>query len=131
MERAFAARGFELTPNNLRQVRVPAGARALPNAVGIAPGFAVTLGRAQAFFLPGVPREMQRIFADHIAPAPGRKRRPRPGVPPAAVRTFHVYGMGESHIDHRLDGLLDPRSVSPTSPLTCRCTTAPPRPRTT
>jgi nicotinamide-nucleotide amidase len=29
------------------------------------------------------------------------------GVPRAAVRTFHVYGMGESHIDHRLVGLVD------------------------
>jgi nicotinamide-nucleotide amidase len=29
------------------------------------------------------------------------------GVPPPAVRTWHVYGMGESHIDHRLAGLLD------------------------
>jgi nicotinamide-nucleotide amidase len=28
-------------------------------------------------------------------------------VPRAAVRTFHVYGMGESHIDHRLVGLVD------------------------
>ena len=29
------------------------------------------------------------------------------GAPPPAVRTWHVYGMGESHIDHRLAGLLD------------------------
>jgi nicotinamide-nucleotide amidase len=29
------------------------------------------------------------------------------GVPAAAVRTWHVYGMGESHIDHRLAKLLD------------------------
>jgi nicotinamide-nucleotide amidase len=28
------------------------------------------------------------------------------GVPPPAVRAWHVYGMGESHIDHRLAGLL-------------------------
>ena len=60
--------GFELTPNNLRQVRVPAGAEALPNAAGLAPGFAIALGGAQAFFLPGVPREMEKIFADHVAP---------------------------------------------------------------
>ena len=106
MQRGFAARGFQLTPNNLRQVRVPAGARPLPNGVGIAPGFAVTLGQAQAFFLPGIPREMHRIFHDHIAADLARRQAER-GLPPAAVRTFHVYGMGESHVDHRLAGILD------------------------
>jgi nicotinamide-nucleotide amidase len=105
MQKGAAARGFELTPNNLRQVRVPAGARPLPNGVGIAPGFAVTLGRADAFFMPGIPREMKRIFDDHIAPDLAA-RRAAAGLPPAAVRTLHVYGMGESHVDHRLAGLL-------------------------
>jgi nicotinamide-nucleotide amidase len=106
MERAFEARGFALTPNNLRQVRVPAGAVPLPNAVGLAPGFQVGLGRAQAFFLPGIPREMQRIFADHIRPVL-LEMQAASGMPRAAVRTFHVYGMGESHMDHRLAGLID------------------------
>ena len=106
MERGFAARGFELTPNNLRQVRVPAGSEALSNAVGLAPGFAVALGRAQAFFLPGIPREMKRIFADHVEPRL-QKEQLVLGGPLPAVRTFHVFGMGESHIDHRLAGLLD------------------------
>jgi nicotinamide-nucleotide amidase len=106
MKAHFAARGFELTPNNLRQVRVPAGAEALRNPVGIAPGFRVPLGRADAFFLPGVPREMQRIFGDHIVPWL-QARLAAAGFPPPAVRTFHVYGMGESHIDHRLAGLVD------------------------
>jgi nicotinamide-nucleotide amidase len=106
MQRGFAARGFQLTPNNLRQVRVPAGARPLPNGNGIAPGFTVGLGQAQAFFMPGIPREMHRIFQDHVAPDLAQRQAQR-GLPPAAVRTFHVYGMGESHVDHRLAGLLD------------------------
>jgi nicotinamide-nucleotide amidase len=106
MERAFAARNFALTPNNLRQVRVPAGAMPLPNAVGLAPGFRLTLAEAQAFFLPGIPREMQRIFTDHIRPFL-IELQAASGLPRAAVRTFHVYGMGESHMDHRLAGLID------------------------
>ena len=56
MKKRFATHGFELTPNNLRQVRVPVGAQALANAAGIAPGFHLSLGGAQAYFLPGVPR---------------------------------------------------------------------------
>ncbi len=47
MKKRFATHGFEMTPNNLRQVRVPNGAEALPNAAGIAPGFIVSLGGAR------------------------------------------------------------------------------------
>jgi nicotinamide-nucleotide amidase len=106
MKERFSAHGFEMTPNNLRQVRVPKGAEALPNAAGIAPGFRIALDQAEAFFLPGVPREMERIFADHVAPRL-EKLLEKSGVPPPAIRTWHVYGMGESHIDHRLAGLLE------------------------
>jgi nicotinamide-nucleotide amidase len=105
MKKRFATHGFELTPNNLRQVRIPVGAKALPNSAGIAPGFVVRLGGADAYFLPGVPREMERMYLDQVAPRLS-VRMAEAGVPRAAVRTWHVYGMGESHIDHRLAGLL-------------------------
>jgi nicotinamide-nucleotide amidase len=105
MKARFSTHGFELTPNNLRQVRVPVGAKALPNSAGIAPGFLVRLGGADAFFLPGVPREMERMFLDQVTPRLA-VRMAEAGVPRAAVRTWHVYGMGESHIDHRLSGIL-------------------------
>ena len=106
MKKRFATHGFELTPNNLRQVRVPVGAQALPNAAGIAPGFVVHLGSVEAYFMPGVPREMERMFLDEVAPRLSR-RMVEVGGPPPAVRTWHVYGMGESHIDHRLAGILN------------------------
>jgi len=106
MKKRFSTHGFELTPNNLRQVRIPVGAKALPNTAGIAPGFVVRLGGADAYFLPGVPREMERIFIDEVAPRL-QARMAEAGVPRAAVRTWHVYGMGESHIDHRLAGILN------------------------
>jgi nicotinamide-nucleotide amidase len=105
MKKRFATHGFELTPNNLRQVRVPVGATAMLNAAGIAPGFVVRLGAAEAYFLPGVPREMEKMFLDEAMPRLGRLMSEQ-GGPPPAVRTWHVYGMGESHIDHRLAGLL-------------------------
>jgi nicotinamide-nucleotide amidase len=105
MKKRFSTHGFELTPNNLRQVRIPVGAKALPNSAGIAPGFVVRLGGAEAYFLPGVPREMERMYLDQVAPRLS-VRMAEAGVPRAAVRTWHVYGMGESHIDHRLAGLL-------------------------
>src|SRR5499427_8140327 len=104
MKKRFSTHGFEMTPNNLRQVRIPVGAKALPNSAGIAPGFVVRLGGADAYFLPGVPREMERMYLDQVAPRLS-VHMAEAGVPRAAVRTWHVYGMGESHIDHRLAGL--------------------------
>jgi nicotinamide-nucleotide amidase len=105
MKKRFSTHGFEMTPNNLRQVRIPNGGEALPNAAGIAPGFCVQLGGADAYFLPGVPREMEKMFIDEVVPRLSR-RLAEIGGPPPAVRTWHLYGMGESHIDHRLAGIL-------------------------
>jgi nicotinamide-nucleotide amidase len=106
MKQRFSDHGFAMTPNNLRQVRVPAGALALANPAGLAPGFCVGLGGAEAYFLPGIPREMESIFTAQCMPRLVA-RMSEQGAPRAAVRTFHVYGMGESHIDHRLVGLVD------------------------
>jgi nicotinamide-nucleotide amidase len=106
MKQRFSAHGFELTPNNLRQVRVPEGAQPFANPAGIAPGFSIRIGEAEAYFLPGIPREMESIFNLECMPRLLQNLE-RNGVPHAAVRTFHVYGMGESHIDHRLVGLVE------------------------
>ena len=105
MKKRFSTHGFELTPNNLRQVRIPNGAKALPNAAGIAPGFVVRVGAADAFFLPGVPREMEKMFTDEVMPRLAH-RLAESGGPRPVTRTWHLYGMGESHIDHRLAGIL-------------------------
>jgi len=105
MKKRFSTHGFEMTPNNLRQVRIPNGAKALPNTAGIAPGFVVSMGTADAFFLPGVPREMEKMFTDEVMPRLAR-RLSESGGPRPVTRTWHLYGMGESHIDHRLAGIL-------------------------
>ena len=99
----YAERGFRLTPNNLRQVRVPAGAEVLANAKGAAPGFAVTVGRARLYSMPGVPREMKAIFEDHVAAHVAAAV----GATQPKKRTWRVAGMGESHVDHALAGLVD------------------------
>jgi nicotinamide-nucleotide amidase len=106
MKQRFSAHGFALTPNNMRQVRIPEGAHAFPNSAGIAPGFCLQIGATEAYFLPGIPREMESIFTAHCMPRLVQHIVEH-GVPRAAVRTFHIYGMGESHIDHRLVGLVE------------------------
>jgi nicotinamide-nucleotide amidase len=104
MKAWFAARDYALTPNNLKQTEIPAGSDPLPNPAGLAPGFGVQIGRARCFFMPGVPREMRRIFESHVVARAGKIIAER-GAPAALSRTFHIFGMGESHIDHRLQGI--------------------------
>jgi nicotinamide-nucleotide amidase len=104
MNSVFKERGFRITPNNVRQVRVPGGARVLANRKGLAPGFAVRIGNADCMFMPGVPREMKAIYQEGVTifltGLLGDGARP-------ARRTWRVAGMGESHVDHALAGLID------------------------
>jgi nicotinamide-nucleotide amidase len=60
--------GREMAASNAKQADFPAGARVLPNDWGTAPGFEVKLGRARAFFFPGVPREMKPLFERFVLP---------------------------------------------------------------
>lgn len=107
----FAERGLALTPNNLRQVRIPQKAQALTNRTGLAPGFCCTLQGAQIFVMPGVPREMKPMFQEQVLPR--LRALLDAGLPTggraaaAARRTYRVIGMGESHVDHRLRDLLE------------------------
>jgi nicotinamide-nucleotide amidase len=113
MRERFAERNFALSPNNLRQVRVPVGATVLQNRQGLAPGFALRLGEATLFFMPGVPRELKPMFQDEVVPhlQKLRERHAQAAGGEAvytARRLYRVLGLGESHVDHRLAGLLTP-----------------------
>lgn len=99
--RARMARfGRELAESNAKQADFPVGAEVLPNPHGTAPGFAVLLGGARAFFLPGVPREMKPMFEGHVLPAlrdPG-------GAVTFQVR-LRTFGLPESTVNDRLAGV--------------------------
>jgi nicotinamide-nucleotide amidase len=89
-----------MNPSNEKQADVPAGAEILPNQRGTAPGFAVEIGSATAYFMPGVPKEMKGMFAEQILP------RIRPSATNNAHQiVLHVYGMRESTIGEALTGV--------------------------
>lgn len=98
----FEKAGYTLTPNNVRQCRVPAGAEVLGNPAGLAPGFGVKLGGAQIFVMPGVPRELNAIFDRDVAPRVAELAAHSERI---ARRVYRVFGKGESHIDHALAGI--------------------------
>jgi len=98
----FKEFGRVMPESNAKQGDFPQGADVLPNPVGTAPGFAMTLGQARFFFVAGVPREMKHIFSESIAPAIASLAEPR--THQVHLRTF---GMTESGVAEALRGLED------------------------
>ena len=100
IRRRLEARGLTMNPSNEKQADVPAGAEILPNQMGTAPGFALQIGGATAFFMPGVPKEMKPMFSDQVLP------RIRSSASNNAHQiVLHVYGMRESNIGEALRGV--------------------------
>jgi nicotinamide-nucleotide amidase len=100
IRRRIEKAGRSLTPSNEKQADFPQGADILANPIGTAPGFGLTIGSASAFFMPGVPHEMKKMFEDHVVPR----------IRTLATRTTHqvrlrTYGLPESLVGERLGGV--------------------------
>jgi nicotinamide-nucleotide amidase len=100
IRRRFEKLGRTMSESNMKQADFPRGATVLPNPIGTAPGFMVELRGARAFFMPGVPREMQRMFDEQIVPrireiAPNDMHQIR----------FRSFGLPESVVGERLAGI--------------------------
>ncbi len=91
----WARRNIPFPEANLKQAwRIPSG-EPLPNPNGTAPGWFVSGGDGRvAIALPGPPREMRPMWADHALP---RLRTHGLGAD-VAVRTFRLMGIGESQV---------------------------------
>ena len=76
----FAQRGLEMPERNAKQAWVIPSAEILPNPVGTAPGWLARIGDAVVVAMPGVPREMFRMWREQALPrsglAPDRSRLP-------------------------------------------------------
>jgi nicotinamide-nucleotide amidase len=102
LEQRFADRGWKMSPNNVKQADVLAGATALPNPNGTAPGQWLAGefdGREHIIvLLPGPPHELKALFEAEV------RERLRAKVPPAflAVRTLKIAMLGESAVDARV-----------------------------
>ena len=92
--------GKAMNPGLEKQADIPAGGEVLPNVNGTAPGFAVQIGEGVVYCLPGVPREMKRMFTEQVLP------RVRPAAPNNAFQVrLRTYGMGESAVGQALEGI--------------------------
>ena len=98
----FAARGYQMTPNNAQQADVIAGATVLPNPNGSAPGQWIS-GKYEGkdrliILLPGPPFELKAMFDEQCI------ERLRAKLPEAyiATRVLKVAMLGESLVDSRV-----------------------------
>ncbi|HZN58825.1 MAG TPA: nicotinamide-nucleotide amidohydrolase family protein [Planctomycetota bacterium] len=104
MLRRAAARGWkeaDLPKNYLKQAEVLAGAKVLLNPVGLAPGMILDTARGIVVVLPGVPRELEAMFQELVAPA----IRQRFHLEKPRIFRAKVLGQGESWVEARIQKL--------------------------
>lgn len=100
MRRRYEKSGRQLSPTNAKQADLPEGAEALPNTRGTAPGFTVSFGGCSAFFLPGVPDEVEGLWQEQVAP----RLQGREVLDSHQIR-LKTFGLPESIVGERLAGL--------------------------
>jgi nicotinamide-nucleotide amidase len=105
----FRVTGRSMPSNNLKQAQFPAGATIIPNPAGTAPGYRITVERGSGpthlVVLPGVPREMTRMWKESVLPWLSEMSG---GDRVFVSRTFQTFGLTESGLDERLQGAIDP-----------------------
>lgn len=97
MKARFEKLGRPMNASNEKQADFPEGASVLANPIGTAPGFSVKMRKCELFFMPGVPREMMRMFDTHVVPAVAA----RASNNQVQVR-LRTYGMPESQVGDKL-----------------------------
>lgn len=105
LKRHYAKRGREVSEQNLIQAMRPISARCIPNPLGSAPGLRAEIDGATVILMPGVPREMKRMWDDHVSPLLSAGRE-------AAGQAVHVVNLRvaslpESTIGKRLSDLME------------------------
>jgi nicotinamide-nucleotide amidase len=110
----FAARGIAWMPNNLKQALFPEGAVIIPNPVGSAPGFRISLGpEKHLIWLSGVPQEMTAMLRATVIPWIEQQRGDAEQI---SACTFKIFGLTES----KLDDLVKPIRLGPHAKLSFR-----------
>jgi nicotinamide-nucleotide amidase len=101
----FAGRGAPMPERNRKQAWLIPSARALANPLGTAPGWDVRRDGKRIVAMPGVPREMTRMWEIEVEPTLSEGTALR-------WRTLKLLGIGESNVEEALDELV--HSTAPT-----------------
>lgn len=102
LKKHFETRGYDFTPNNLKQASFPKNAYILPNAFGTAPGCIMTAENKTAILLPGPPRELFPMFQNHVMPYLERLSGNK-----LYSRELRIFGKGESTLTYELRDIIE------------------------
>ena len=98
----FTNRNLQMPAKNEIQAYIPAGARALANNFGTAPGIMAEVQGKLFIALPGVPSEMKQMFEESVLPELQRLASGQAVV----VRKLRCFGAGESAIAELLGPIM-------------------------
>jgi nicotinamide-nucleotide amidase len=98
----FVQRSLQMPDKNEIQAYIPAGAKAVANDLGTAPGIMAQKGGKLLVALPGVPSEMKPMFEQSVLPEIERLSRGQAVV----VRKLRCFGAGESAIAQMLGSMM-------------------------
>ena len=102
IEEVFRERGIsEMPKTNIKQANIIPSATFLPNPGGTAPGWWVRRNGSHIFMTPGPPREIKRMWTNHIGPAV----REMTGAGVVHTRILRTTGMTEGGIDEEIGDL--------------------------
>jgi nicotinamide-nucleotide amidase len=101
LRKGFAHLRVEMPESNLKQATLIPSAQSLVNPIGSAPGWWVERDGHVVVAMPGVPREMRRMWEEQVLP---RLQKQTGGV--IFTRILRVYGIGESTVEKRLGELI-------------------------
>lgn len=107
IESIYASFGRTMPQVNRKQAFLPRGATRLDNEWGTAPGFAISSSDCLAAFVPGVPREMRKLFEHRVLPLIEQRFRVHPG----RLVTLRTTGIGESNLQERIGDFSEPGVV--------------------
>ena len=110
LKRFFAQFNREMTSNNEKQAMMPEGCVVFPNNYGTAPALAVEKNGKTVIMLPGPPREMEPIYREEVKPFLLKQKQDNKIL---VSKTLHIFGMGESAVEHKLRGFMQ-SSENPT-----------------
>lgn len=96
----FKKIGKEMPEPNKKQAYFPHHAAILANPVGSAPGFSCKIDRAMCYFMPGVPREMKKMFTEQVLPE--IKELFEDKLDSRFVSTMSTFGMSEAVVGKHL-----------------------------
>ncbi|KPJ62019.1 MAG: hypothetical protein AMJ42_00365 [Deltaproteobacteria bacterium DG_8] len=103
MEEKFQKFGRTMSPRNIKQAYLPSGSTIIPNPIGTACGFSLAKGNTLFIFLPGVPREMKRMFEESITPLIKKEQ-----IDTSIVRSrvLKIFGKTEFYCNQMLGDLI-------------------------